>query len=87
MQEALTNVVKHAGASRVTVAVIEDDATSSSASPTTAPASTDASSEGFGLIGMRERLALVNGTLRVESSPGAGTVLHASIPARRGAVA
>ena len=35
---------------------------------------------GFGLLGMRERLALVNGTLGIESAPGAGTALRASIP-------
>ena len=38
---------------------------------------------GFGLIGMRERVALVRGTLVVESAPGAGTTLRASIPTRR----
>ena len=41
-----------------------------------------AASPGFGLIGMRERLALVQGSLDLESTPGAGTRLHASIPAR-----
>ena len=39
-------------------------------------------SSGFGLIGMRERLALVNGTLHVESEPGTGTLLRAAIPRR-----
>ena len=37
-------------------------------------------SSGFGLIGMRERLALVNGTIEIQSSRGAGTELHARIP-------
>ena len=37
-------------------------------------------SSGFGLVGMRERLALVRGTLDVESAPGGGTTLRASIP-------
>jgi signal transduction histidine kinase len=32
---------------------------------------------------MRERLALVGGTLQVESAPGEGTLLRAHIPARR----
>jgi two-component system, NarL family, sensor histidine kinase UhpB len=34
---------------------------------------------GLGLAGMRERLVLVNGELKIESSPGAGTALFASI--------
>jgi len=35
---------------------------------------------GFGLVGMRERLARVRGTLTVDSAPGAGTTLNASVP-------
>jgi signal transduction histidine kinase len=84
VQEALTNVAKHAGASRVEVRVsdragdlevtVRDDGTGFD------PA---IDSPGFGLIGMRERVALVHGTLAVESAPGAGTTLRASIPTRR----
>ena len=37
----------------------------------------------FGLHGMRERLALVHGTLDVESSPQSGTTLFVSIPLER----
>ena len=40
-------------------------------------------SSGFGLVGMRERLALVRGTLDIETAPGGGTTLRASIPLRR----
>jgi len=43
----------------------------------------DTRNEGFGLIGARERVALTGGTLRIESAPGAGTTLEASIPSRR----
>ena len=39
-------------------------------------------SSGFGLVGMRERLALVHGTLDIDTTPGAGTALRASIPVR-----
>jgi len=34
----------------------------------------------LGLLGMRERLALVDGSLEVESSPGAGTTLFVRVP-------
>jgi signal transduction histidine kinase len=79
VQEALTNVVKHAGATSVSIlltreganamAVIEDDGRGFRPDAT--------SSEQLGLLGMRERLALLDGTLEVESSPGAGTTIVA----------
>jgi two-component system sensor histidine kinase UhpB len=39
--------------------------------------------EGFGLTGMRERVTLAGGTLEVQSAPGKGTTIVASVPARR----
>lgn len=39
--------------------------------------------EGFGLIGVRERVALTGGALRIDSAPGAGTTLQATLPSRR----
>jgi signal transduction histidine kinase len=36
--------------------------------------------EGIGLLGMRERLALLDGRLEVESRPGAGTTVVAEVP-------
>jgi signal transduction histidine kinase len=84
VQEALTNVVKHAGASRVSIlitpkddavaAVVEDDGVGFD--PETPPA------DGLGLLGMRERVGLVGGRLRIESSEGRGTTLVAEVPAR-----
>jgi signal transduction histidine kinase len=38
-------------------------------------------SDGLGLLGMRERIALVGGRLEVESSPGSGTTLSIEVPA------
>jgi signal transduction histidine kinase len=83
VQEALTNVVKHADARRVSVvltrtdgrikAVIEDDG--KGFDPT---ASDDG---GVGLVGMRERIELLDGTLAVESSATAGTTVAAEVPA------
>jgi signal transduction histidine kinase len=82
VQEALTNVVRHSRASRVAVSVAEtggvlrvtvrDDGDGFDAR---------ARSSGFGLMGMRERLALVNGTLEVSSS-GSGTTVSAVLPAQ-----
>jgi signal transduction histidine kinase len=36
---------------------------------------------GIGLLGMRERLALIDGRLEIESRPGAGTTIVAEVPA------
>jgi signal transduction histidine kinase len=84
VQESLTNVVKHAGAERVDIDVTEDDGR------VTIRIRDDGSgfdltkrSEGFGLLGMRERVSLVGGELRVEATPGAGTTVTGSIPATR----
>jgi signal transduction histidine kinase len=81
VQEALTNIAKHARASRVAVEISERDG------DIALVVRDDGSgfdprrqSSGFGLIGMRERLALVNGTFDVRSSPGSGTELRATIP-------
>ncbi|QAV71101.1 sensor histidine kinase [Salinibacterium sp. UTAS2018] len=79
-QEALANVRKHANATRATILVTADEAglavtvtdDGTGFDPSTAHT-------GFGLEGMSERLALVNGRLDVNSSP-AGTTVHATIP-------
>ena len=54
-------------------AVIEDDGRGFT--PT-------ASGDGIGLLGMRERLALLGGKLKIESSPGAGATIVAEVPLR-----
>jgi signal transduction histidine kinase len=83
VQESLTNVVKHAGAQRVSVsltrkggfvtAVIEDDGIGFDATSTR--------DDAFGLSGMRERVALLDGGFEVESSPGTGTTIAVEVPA------
>jgi signal transduction histidine kinase len=80
VQEAVTNAVKHAGARRIDIAlaesggvirvVVRDDGTGFDPRD---------SAGGFGLIGMRERLALVSGTLDIASGAG-GTEVRAEIP-------
>lgn len=83
VQEALTNVVKHAGATRVSIVLtrratgvgilVEDDGHGFD------PESVRADS--LGLVGMRERVALLGGTLAIETSPGSGTTVVGQIPA------
>jgi signal transduction histidine kinase len=84
VQEALTNVVRHAGVSEVTVRLwadqdrlgvqIEDRGTGFD------PEAALATSATTGLAGMRERAVLLGGQLMVESAPGAGTHLTAELP-------
>jgi signal transduction histidine kinase len=83
LQEALTNIVKHADAHRVSVSIgeadgelvveVKDDGKGFD---------TAGVDQGFGLAGMRERVGLAGGTMHVESSE-AGTLLTARLPARR----
>jgi signal transduction histidine kinase len=85
VQEGLTNVAKHAEARNVSVvlmrraaaitAVVEDDGQGFD------PETVAPSADGIGLTGMRERVALVDGRLQIESSPGAGTTLAVEVPA------
>ncbi|HEY1919294.1 MAG TPA: sensor histidine kinase [Streptosporangiaceae bacterium] len=79
-QEALSNVAKHAQASRVqlTLTYLDDTLLLDVADNGTGfdPA---ALADGYGLPGMRRRLAGVGGTLTVESAPGAGTTLNAAV--------
>jgi len=82
VQEAVTNVARHSGAERLSitltrkngavVAIVEDDGKGFDPTRT--------GSDGLGLVGMRERLALVGGTLRIEAAAGAGTTIAAEVP-------
>ena len=86
VQEALTNVVKHAGATRVSVSVVEDEQRAVTVTVTDdgigvgAAAPVDKGQGGFGLVGMRERVELVQGTLSVEAGERTGTVVRAFLP-------
>jgi signal transduction histidine kinase len=84
VQEALTNVVRHASAERISilvarkndsvVAVIEDDGAGFDPDRVSA--------DRLGLAGIRERVGLLGGRLRVEAAPGKGTTLAAEVPLR-----
>ncbi|HWT90480.1 MAG TPA: GAF domain-containing sensor histidine kinase [Solirubrobacterales bacterium] len=81
IQEALNNVIKHAGASQVEVAareaggeihiLVADDG---------AGFDPGAGAGGRGLTGMRERIELLGGSIAVESAPGEGTKISARVP-------
>jgi two-component system NarL family sensor kinase len=81
-QEALTNIARHANATRVRLRIattphrirltVEDNGQGFEMS--------GASGEHYGLVGLNERARLLGGTLRLESSPGAGTRLTLTIP-------
>ncbi len=81
LQEALTNVVRHAAATSVTVrldrsggrvrAAIEDDGCGFDA---------NSAVRGIGLHSIRERVTLLGGTLGIDSAPGRGTVIEVQLP-------
>jgi signal transduction histidine kinase len=83
-QEALTNILKHAGATSAQVRVqetggavelvVSDDGAGFDRGELTA---------GFGLLGMRERVELLGGRLDLDSQPGEGTRIHVRLPVRR----
>jgi signal transduction histidine kinase len=83
VQEALTNVARHARATQATITLACTDAecvvsirdngqglsTESGAKP-----------ESFGLVGMRERARLLGGHVRIQSVPGQGTTVEIRVP-------
>ncbi len=80
IQEALTNIVKHAQASRVRVRVKgEDDALLVEVSDDGVGFDPHGVSGGFGLGGMRERVFLLGGTLQIDSGPE-GSRVRARLP-------
>ena len=88
LQEAMTNVAKHANAAKISVAleadpaevrlIVEDDGTGFDKETAAAPGGP---ANGFGLLGIRERLAAVGGSLIIETAPKRGTALFCQIPA------
>lgn len=86
VQESLANVAKHAGASHVKVGVareegdlvltVEDDGKGFDVAGPRKPAS-------LGLLGLRERVQLLKGSVAIDSRPGGGTRLHVRLPLPR----
>ncbi len=83
LQESLTNISRHAGAKNVEVTVrldtthchldVKDDGSGFDINATE-------KRKTFGLLGIRERAIMLNGEVRIRSSPGAGTEVSLSIP-------
>ncbi|MGE5617138.1 MAG: PAS domain S-box protein [Bacillota bacterium] len=83
LQESLTNIAKHAGASQVDVKVerrkgrmaitIRDDGRGFTPQGATKPGS-------YGLLGVRERASLLGGEVAIESAPGRGTTVRMDLP-------
>jgi two-component system, NarL family, sensor kinase len=81
-QEALTNIASHARASRVTVRLvatpeavrllIQDDGRGFDSS--------SVADDRHGIVGMRERVEMLGGTLEIESDTGEGTRVEVSVP-------
>jgi PAS domain S-box-containing protein len=90
-QEALTNVAKHARATKVDVIlerhddsvflIVEDDGVGFD------PAEAGSTGRGFGLLGMQERAALVGASLQIESAVGKGTTIFVRMAATPGSAA
>ncbi len=90
VQEALTNVAKHADADRVRIAVaflpqvlevrVEDDGRGFDV-----PEVLHGEGAGLGLLGMRERMGLLDGSVEIASRPGEGTRVTLRVPRRTGA--
>ncbi len=82
LQEALTNIVRHADASEVTIDLVastralslevRDDGVGFELS--------EVGAGGFGLVGLRERAAALGGTVEIHSAPGRGTRLSLCLP-------
>jgi len=92
VQEALTNVLKHAGAARAVVSIgylddavtieVTDDGTGPLAPA--GPGLAASAADGRGLAGMRERAALFGGELRAGPEPGGGFTVRARLPVANG---
>lgn len=84
VQEALTNAVKHGNAKRAAVEVVEDEqAVHVSVRDDGNGFDPTAATDGFGLLGMRERVELLGGQLTIKSDPGMGTQVRVSVPPDR----
>lgn len=86
VQEALTNAAKHAQATEVRVSLVAHEARVvlevRDNGRGFVPGERADRGGGRGLVGMRERVELLGGTLRIDTAPGAGTTIRVELPLR-----
>jgi two-component system sensor histidine kinase UhpB len=81
VQEALSNIMKHATAHEAQIALsIDQDMLRIDIVDDGAGFVPELASEGIGIIGMRERVAAVAGSIAIESAPGKGSRIHIELP-------
>ena len=82
VQEALTNILRHAAAEQVwiTLAVDVEQLYLSIRDDGCGFDPVQSNGAGLGLLGMQERVAMLNGTFRIDSAPGAGATIRVHIP-------
>jgi signal transduction histidine kinase len=85
VQEALTNTLRHSQGATAHVALryVDDEVIIDVIDD--GPATSDRQSRGFGLLGMRERVALFGGEVQVGTRPGGGFGVHVNLPTGGGA--
>jgi len=87
LQEALTNIARHAQATRVTMSLKEKDATVELKVRDNGKGITEeqiSQPKSFGLVGIRERVHSCGGVVKIKGAPGKGTTITVSIPINRG---
>lgn len=88
-QEALSNIARHARAERVEVSILRQagavrlEITDDGRSFNTGQALPCRDDKHLGLLGMKERIEMVGGTFHIDSAPGRGTTILATIPVSR----
>ena len=81
VQESLTNIAKHAAASRVVLVLSrEDDMIRLNIQDNGRGMDVDKPGRGLGLIGMRERMEALHGSLSIASATGQGTAINVTVP-------
>lgn len=84
VQEALTNVARHADATRATIAIDENaDGIRLEIADDGKGFDVDARTTRFGLLGMRERITILGGRLEIDSSASSGTCIRVWLPHRK----
>jgi signal transduction histidine kinase len=81
IQEALTNVERHARAENVRIVVrLRDGSVELTVVDDGVGFDPDRDPNGFGMRGMRERVALIGGSIEIAAAPGSGTMIEAVVP-------